>query len=134
MHCEKSVWDEIAVDYHWHFTYRHQSLKFLHDICYYPTWWALLLVNADTSMKHKEEILYLLSITAEVPWGMQKTFSTEYKKRVFSQGTNCHILKEYSDSRLIMFSINCFILLGNVPSYSERVFPSIFQHVGSIIW
>lgn len=64
------------------------------------------------------------------PEGCKKMFSTDSKKEcVHKAQTVCHILKEYRDSRLIVFSINCFILLGNVAPFSETVFPSISQHV-----
>lgn len=68
------------------------SLTFLYDIYHCPTYggsfsqWTLI-----PERKHKEDILQLLSIIAAVPWGKQKTFSTECKKkkRMFPQGTNC---------------------------------------------
>lgn len=81
--------------------------------------------------EHKEEILHL-SIIVAVIRGMQKLSALNIKKERFHKAqTVSHILKEYRASRLIMFSINCFIVLGNVSPYSESVFPNIFEHVGS---
>ena len=83
--------------------------------------------------KHKGKNHLLTIHYCRVSWGKQKISALNIKrKECFHKAqTVCHIHKEYSDSRLIMFSINCFILLGNVPPYSGSVFPSISQHVGS---
>ena len=106
-----------------------------------PVWYLLLshmVGPAHSEHWHqdgniREKIIYLLFIIAEYPEGSKKFSALNIKrKECFHKAqTVCHIRKEYSDSRLIMFSINCFILLGNVPPYSGSVFPSISQHVGS---
>lgn len=128
---KKPVWNKISVDCHWQFHVMiSKSLKFLY-VCIVPHMVAHLTMNTDTSKetwgRNPALTIHYCSSTLRDA----KTFSTEYKKRMFSQGRSCHILKEYRDSRLIMFSINCFILLENVPPYAESVFPSILQHVRS---
>lgn len=61
-----------------------------------------------------------------------QSFSTEYKKGCFSKAKYVFcVVKEERDSRLIIFSTNCFVLLGKVPLYSQSGFSSIFEHVGS---
>lgn len=52
----------------------------------------------------------------QYPEGCKKLSALNIKKKecFHKAQTVCHILKEYRDSRLIMFSINCFIVLGNV--------------------
>lgn len=59
-------------------------------------------------------------------------FSTEYKKGYFPKGKYVFsVVKEERDARLIIFSMNYFVLLGKVSLYSQNVFSSFFEHVGS---
>lgn len=132
---KKSAWDKISVDYHWSFIYRWQQAWCSSMIFImvphmagpsHSEWWCQKGI-----IRKKPCTSYPL--LQQYPDGCKEKLSALNKnKRMFSQGTNCFpYTQKYRHSRLIMFSINCFILLGNVPSYSEGVFPSIFQHVGS---